>query len=257
MMKSFMYDLRYYLRTKDRQFYNRISQAIDIISNALERSCNPIVAWSGGKDSTAMLHLVWKLKPDIKIYHLDSGYSFKDVSDFIRKLYKQWNLNLHIEQQRIDYLELCKEFGLPHTRNEQLQKKVVEKLKKRSSDEYYIANNHDLVFIGLRAEESIGRKWVRRASAKNGYIIHGKSYNRCYPKINLIAIDILSYHEKLQIPCAEIYNKENYGFTRETLRNTGWISTDGEATGYLMWLRYNYPEYYNRLRNLFPSQVNT
>lgn len=46
-----------------------IQATIDKIDTALSRARRPAVLWSGGKDSTALLHLARKVMPDIEVIH--------------------------------------------------------------------------------------------------------------------------------------------------------------------------------------------
>jgi PP-loop superfamily ATP-utilizing enzyme len=51
----------------------KVEQARDIICKALSRYNKPYIAFSGGKDSTCILHLVLQQKPDIMVLHWDFG----------------------------------------------------------------------------------------------------------------------------------------------------------------------------------------
>jgi 3'-phosphoadenosine 5'-phosphosulfate sulfotransferase (PAPS reductase)/FAD synthetase len=51
----------------------KVEEARQIIAKALATHQKPYVAFSGGKDSTCMLHLVLQQKPDIMVYHWDYG----------------------------------------------------------------------------------------------------------------------------------------------------------------------------------------
>lgn len=54
-------------------FRQRISEAWDIIENALNQHEKMYVAYSGGKDSVVMLHLVLQQQPQIMVHHYDYG----------------------------------------------------------------------------------------------------------------------------------------------------------------------------------------
>ncbi len=46
-----------------------IDCTLDKIDTALSRARRPAVMWSGGKDSTVLLHLVRKVMPEIEVIH--------------------------------------------------------------------------------------------------------------------------------------------------------------------------------------------
>jgi Phosphoadenosine phosphosulfate reductase family len=45
------------------------NRSIEIIKQSLSRAKRPAVLWSGGKDSTVLLHLAMKVRPDIEVIH--------------------------------------------------------------------------------------------------------------------------------------------------------------------------------------------
>ncbi|MFW9882254.1 MAG: sulfate adenylyltransferase subunit CysD [Candidatus Thorarchaeota archaeon] len=73
------------------------SKSIYILREAYKRFKNPAILWSGGKDSTTLLWLCKKAfyeKIPFKVIHIDTGYKFKEIYEFIEKYSKEWNLNL-------------------------------------------------------------------------------------------------------------------------------------------------------------------
>lgn len=49
---------------------------------------NVYVAFSGGKDSTVLLDLVWSLFPDVPAVHSNTGLELRDIKDFVRDVDK-------------------------------------------------------------------------------------------------------------------------------------------------------------------------
>jgi len=206
------------------------------------------VSWSGGKDSTVMLHLVRRIAPDIDVLYMSSGYTLPDTAVLIERLRHEWNLHLHVLDAPIDYIELCRTFGLPHTRSRVSQKKVVKILKKDQASAWASSHGFDGLFWGIRAEESVGRAAMCRALPRG--LRDGKGVLRLAPIAEWSAEDVWAYTLTESIAYSGLYDRENCGFTREMLRNTGWLSTDGAAYGRLEWLRMNYPEQFQKVRDL-------
>lgn len=53
------------------------------------------VAFSGGKDSTVLLDLVWSLFPDVPAVHSNTGLELRDIKDFVRLVAKQGLTSIH------------------------------------------------------------------------------------------------------------------------------------------------------------------
>jgi len=71
--------------------------ALSIIHWAAEEFGDDLaVSSSFGADSAVMLHLTTRVKPDIKVITLDTGFLFPETIQFREELARRLNLNLHI-----------------------------------------------------------------------------------------------------------------------------------------------------------------
>jgi len=57
-------------------FRARVREAERVIEEALSRFNRPYVAFSGGKDSTALMHIVLRKDPNVTVVHWDYGPFF-------------------------------------------------------------------------------------------------------------------------------------------------------------------------------------
>ena len=98
----------------------KISLSKNIIEKAVSDHQRIFFSFSGGKDSTVMLDLIYKIKPDIKIVGIDTGYEFKETIEFTDKLMKKYGteieylrptLNQHW-QIMAEYGGIAKRFGV-------------------------------------------------------------------------------------------------------------------------------------------------
>jgi len=88
------------LSTYDLDSFNREFEpwdALSIINWAAEEFGDDLaVSSSFGADSAVMLHLTTRVKPDIKVITLDTGFLFPETIQFREELVRRLNLNLHI-----------------------------------------------------------------------------------------------------------------------------------------------------------------
>jgi len=78
-----------------RSLDHKIGVATQIIHEALQIARCPALAFSGGKDSTVLLHLVRQHKADIPVIYGNTGVEFLECVKFTHWLAREWNLNLH------------------------------------------------------------------------------------------------------------------------------------------------------------------
>ncbi len=238
--------LKYQLHCREHSFKKKVENAKRIVEKNIDYS--HYVSWSGGKDSNVVLHLCTSFVPDIPVLYIKSGYAIPESYQFMQKLVKDMNLNYNEIQIDIDYMELCVEFGLPHLRSPEMQKKIVTMIKKNPANEWTKAHKFTGMFWGLRAEESLKRKAFLQYKGRK--YIDKNGIERISPIIDFTINDVWAYHYANDLPINPIYLKENCGQSAETIRNTGWLSTDGENSGRIQWLRTNYPEQFQKIREL-------
>lgn len=238
--------IEYKLLSESNNFKIKVKHALDIIKNNI--STHSYVSWSGGKDSCVVVHLCYTINKNIKIMHIKSGYGLPDGYQFMKDFSFLFKLNYEEIETTIDYIELCKEFGLPHMRSHSIQTKIVNKIKKNPANKWAMENGYNEMFWGIRAEESLKRKALARYKGK--IFTDKDNLKRISPILDWNVKEIFAYHHAFNLPVNPIYLKENCGEIRETIRNTGWLSTDGENRGRLEWLRKNYPGQYRKIREL-------
>ena len=241
-----MKTLEYKLRSKQVCFQQKVRQSRSRIIKAMTGKV--YVSWSGGKDSTVVLHLAKEIDPLIKVLHIRSGYELPDGYEYMLRIAQEWKLNFAELNTPMDYLELCEEYGLPHLRSKETQGRVISKIKKSPARDWALANNFDGLLWGIRAEESKARKAM--AQYLGDSFVDKNGIRRVSPILDWSTVDVLAYHEYAGLEINPVYLHENCGMTRELIRNTGWLSTDGENRGRVEWLRKNYPVQFQKVREL-------
>lgn len=226
---------------------------IEIITEQLNYSKKPMISLSWGKDSFLLLHYIYQLKPTIDVVFLNSGYGLPCNYEFRDRVLSDLDLNYHEVVQQFDYIEVCKKYGLPHQRSKLTQGKVLKMIKKDQLDDFAKNGGYDLVFWGLRADESKARFGL----SKKGFFfdkINGLRF--VHPLIYLTQFELWYLYDYKNLPVNNIYNKTGI-VKREGIRNSGWLSTDGAEFGRLEWLKTFYPEEFNKLNYYFPNAKTT
>lgn len=232
----------------------RLIKAYEVLDDCYSKYSSPYVSCSWGKDSSLVMYLVTKLNPDTPVVFMDSGYAMSDTYRF-----RDWYLenigikNYHEVKCPEDYIELNLKYGLPSIdRSHSDHEKVKQIIKKDVLDDYAIRQGWDCCIWGIRAEETRGRRILLR---NKGLLYETeKGIGKCSPIGWWKAQDLWLAIDSLNIPYNPLYDKEMPPFfTRETISNSGWLTTDRADHGKILWMKKFYPEEYRRLAKLFPE----
>lgn len=161
---------------------------------ALSNVENPYLACSFGKDSSVMLHLVFNQFPNIKVKFL--GKTETDLIDDYSEVINWWQKrNVLIE--RITY------------------KGWMEGGTKTGIANNMQADGHDSFFVGIRKDESVGRRITLKKDGKFFKMKDGKV--RIAPLADWTVKDISAYMIANNLPVLNAYKRE--GFAARTTSN--------------------------------------
>lgn len=223
-----------------------IYEAEDLVKLAVEQHGDALaVAWSGGKCSTAVLHMARRLKDDIKVVFHDTTVEYPETYTFIRMLQREWNLNLIRTKPEMTFWQCVERYGFPHVRLPNieaergktgtprccyhLKEKPMMKLR-----EYGI----EAVLTGLRAAEARIRMLRIGWSGQFYYAEKYKCW-RYHPIVFWASSRLDSYIAEHRVPLSDLYTKKGVA------RSGCW-----PCTGFRKWktqLMYTNPKLYEFL----------
>jgi 3'-phosphoadenosine 5'-phosphosulfate sulfotransferase (PAPS reductase)/FAD synthetase len=202
-----------------------VAKTQDFIEDCFSKVKNPYVACSFGKDSAVMLDLILKVNADVDIVFV-ARKETKLVDDY-EKVMNEWNLGrlivVDFEGCTFDYI------------SKSVIKEGMSKIEK----------NYDGFFVGLRAQESVGRRITLK---KDGLFYQNKSgLVRMCPVGFWSEKDIVAYCVSRRLPTLSTYLKEGF-----SSRTTAGISSKTPEVS-LASLKNRDINAFNRLLELMPE----
>ena len=152
-------------------FYDfRIKQAKKIISKANEIfSGNLPIAFSGGKDSLAVLHLALEVNPDIHVIYNNTTVEFPETLQYVQELKKEWGFSLHVTNCPVSFFKAVLERGWADHENRWCCKPY----KEEPAFQHMISQGFRAEITGTTRTESIYRRSLSpiKIPKKEPYII--------------------------------------------------------------------------------------
>jgi len=242
---------KYLVWSKISTHKKRVILAKKIISEALALTDSWYVAFSGGKDSVAMAHLVNCLYPGIAMWSHKDDSDFPGEQEYIKMVSQKFGWKEKIVTSPVPVLDFIKQNNIDvcddvHSRTSELADALFYKQVKEQERCF------NGVFLGLRAEESPARR-------KN-YYSRGALYSRkdgkrvCTPLATWKGEDVFAYLVSNDIPIFEVYFKTKFVDGDPTkIRLDSYIPSSFSRKGNCVWLKYYYPELFYKLAQIAPE----
>jgi sulfate adenylyltransferase subunit 2 len=211
------------------------SEAIHIFREVAGEFDRPVILFSGGKDSTLLLHLAvkafWPAPVPFPLLHVDTGHNFDEVIEFRDRVVARYGLRLEVAlvQEWIDDGRLAER---PDGTRNPLQ--TVPLLDSINSHRF------DAVFGGGRRDEERARAKERIFSLRNGFgqwdprrqrpelwnLYNGRhrpgEHVRVFPLSNWTELDVWRYIEREGVELPSIY----FAHQRPVFHRDGmWLTT--------------------------------
>ena len=182
---------------------DKVKKAKEVIKEAAQRWSHEqiAVAWTGGKDSTVVLHLVKEVfggKVPFKVMFNDSTIEFAEVYKFIKKYQKEWNLDLlwlkHLDEDLSAYHQAMKS----GSKDEAME---IMRIAKINAINYALDKYKIQAFIsGIRWDE-------HQARSKETYFSPRSTHTRVHPILHFTLDDIWKYIKTYKVPYVSLYDK--------------------------------------------------
>ena len=178
----------------------KVKKSHDIILEAAEKWAKDKIwlAWTGGKDSTVILHMVREVfdgKVPFKLMFNDSTIEFQEIYDFIRTYEKEWDLDLlwlkHLDEDLEAYEKAA----------DKEEKMEIMRIAKVNAINYAIGEHDIKAFIsGIRWDE-------HEARSDEEYFSPRSSHTRIHPILHFTIEDIWDYIKEYNVPYVDLYDK--------------------------------------------------
>lgn len=211
------------------------AEAIYILREVWAQFQNPVILFSGGKDSILVTHLAKKAfypaKIPFALMHVDTGHNFPETIQFRDKLIEELGVRLIVGsvQESIDTGRVMEERGKGATRNALQITTLLDAIE---------ANKVDCAIGGARRDEEKARAKERFFSHRddfgqwdpknqrpelwnqlNGKYFEGEHF-RAFPISNWTEMDVWNYISRENIAIPSLY----FAHEREVVyRNNSWI----------------------------------
>lgn len=233
---------------KTAAFDRKVEQAERIIWRWLDKCASPYVRFSGGKDSTVMLHLVRRIAPDSPAmfthdeYVLPETMEFVDTTENLRKIaytnphapwFTAWRdgpVNLPPDVEWVETGEA-----------------------KDTAAIYQDRYDHDGVAIGSRADENKTRRAYLKAKGPL-FKVHSRNVWQCYPVAWWTDRDIWAYLLSRRVPYNKAYDKLSEMGVPLRERRVGPLAVEGPARrGAIAILKQGWPDLFDRFAARYPE----
>ncbi|MFA0962038.1 sulfate adenylyltransferase subunit CysD [Roseivirga sp. BDSF3-8] len=196
------------------------SEAIFVIREVASQFENPVLLFSGGKDSITVLRLAqkafWPAKIPFSLMHIDTGHNFPETIQFRDKLVKELGVNLIVRtvQDSIDKGRAREEKGPNPSRNSLQTITLLDAIEEFK---------FDAAFGGARRDEEKARAKERFFSHRDEFgqwdpknqrpelwnLFNGRKHVgehfRVFPISNWTEMDVWQYIKREELEIPEIY----------------------------------------------------
>lgn len=257
--------LQHELHAKLPAFQRKVDKAKQIIEEALRLCQGWIISFSGGIDSTVMLHLIslcdgWREKTDVR--WVDDGWDYRESITFLNDTEKLYGFRLHRMRSVHNWREWCVEMGRPDLGNDPQAyehwgnpRNVWDGGWNSHEEWLQTLQPYGGSFIGMMASESRVRRLVLHNGNKPLYQVKAEhDLWHCSPLAAWTKQDVFAYLITRHVPYNPVYDKfAELGVPLERRRVAPLTCFAVMQYGSHQVLKNVDPELYNKLCAVFPK----
>jgi 3'-phosphoadenosine 5'-phosphosulfate sulfotransferase (PAPS reductase)/FAD synthetase len=247
MLKKFAFACR--LHAQLPAFQRQIIRAQKFIAQTLKKCENPYIAFSTGKDSVVMAHLVWSQQPDVTAVYFDADCAFPESAQLLERYEAAGRPIVRWPCEPI--LDTMERMGGPTSAKceaETMRSTVYRPIKTLLAEHHF-----DGAFVGLRSEESYGR---RKLAQVRGQLFWQKRDElwECLPVARFSYLDVWAYILVRGVDYCAVYDRlMEMGIAPEDCRLSYWAGETKRCWGRWAILKQGWPELFNRFAVRFPE----
>lgn len=154
------------------------------------------IAFTGGKDSTVLLHLVRRAfdnRVPFKVVHIDTTVKFPEIYEFRDRLQREWNLDLRIirNENALKWIQIAQD-----------REECCHHLKTEALKEAIRSLGLEALLTGVRWDEQAARAQEEYFSERQD-----PPHTRVHPLLHFTEQDVWEYIRKYDIPYCSLYDK--------------------------------------------------
>lgn len=238
------------------------------------------LAYSGGKDSTVVLHQVLQVDPNVPVVFFDSGFEFPETYAYLEQLQHDLDLRLHWIRTRHTTLEVLHASGVwDHHAPDNDAPNLFDTLITEPAGRAHAAHGLGELW-GVRSQESRGRAAAyanalraeistachgcctdtdreARATAqrrRHGGVIRRRDHTVAYGTVwDWKTDDVWAYLARHHLPVNPVYDKlRRLGAPEHALRVSHMLDGSQLEQGRVTWLRRGWPDLFEDLARVLP-----
>lgn len=237
------------------QHARRLDVARRLVAEMAAVAPDAYVAWSAGKDSTALVHLVCvECGVPARAMAVKDDLDFPGEEDYLREHAARWGVVLDVVRPPFS----LQAWLAGHAHELEADEDLHSRSAAFSQAAFYdvVAAYRERagtpgVYLGLRAEESRGRAMNR---ATHGTLYQKRDGERvCTPLADWRGIDVYAYLLSRSVDMLPVYRCVRFHERPDRVRKSWWLPGASTRHGGMVWLRAYYPSLYRRLCELLPD----